>query len=414
MANDGVDGNGCRRGRDGRTGRSRRRFLALAGSTAGAVALAGCGGRSGTSGTPTKYWDSEWGGGKRTYAASDLYNIEDWRGSGPLVQDRPDEYEGISVLDLPDLRGELTVYLGGGEGGTYVNLLKRLQNLYRDFTVIVRRASSSQLANTIVEETTANQSPADVFWAIDAGSVGIVSDRGAAALLPEFVVSEVPDVYHPTSQWVGVMGRARSIPYNTNELDASDVPDSVMAFPDEPTFQDAMGWAPSYGAFQSFVTAMRVLEGDSATRQWLEGMQAQGIGTYGNEFAVANRVADGELTAGFSNHYYSRLVREERPDAPIELAFTKNDAGALVNCAGAQVLRGSQNKQVAAQLIHHLLSIEAQEYLATRSYGYPLVPSVPPVGNLPTIDQLNPPQFDLGRLSDVEPTLQMLREVGAL
>ncbi|WP_114578951.1 extracellular solute-binding protein [Saliphagus sp. LR7] len=351
---------------------------------------------------------------ERTYTEDELFNIDDWRGDGPLIQDRPSEYTGISMLDLPDLSGELTVYLGGGEGGLYQNLMNRIQSAYEEFSVSIRPAPSAQLANTIIEETSAGSSSADVFWAIDAGSIGIVASNDATVELPERVVSGVPDTFHPTDQWVGIMGRARSIPYNTDEFDAEDVPNDVMAFAEDERFQDAMGWAPTYGAFQSFVTAMRLINGEEETRQWLNGMLEQGVQTYDNELVVANTVASGELDAGFSNHYYSRLVYEERPDAPLDLAFTQGDAGALINCSGTEIIQGTDNEELAADFIHHLLSIEAQEFLGTRGYEYPLVPGVPPIGDLPTIDELNPPELNLAELSDVEPTLQLLREVGAL
>jgi len=402
-----MDQNG--RGSGAHRRRGRRNFLKLTGATVGMAALAGCGGDSGGS----NYTRSGPIPDPTTYKASELYNIEEWRGSGPLIGDRPSEYEGRSMLDLPDLRGKLTIYLGGGEGGLYENLMTRIQHTYKDFTVDVRKAPSSQHANNIVEEAQAGASPADIFWAIDAGSVGIVADNDATEPLPDSLTSVVPDTFHPTDKWVGVMGRARSVPYNTNEFDAADIPDSVMAIAGDDRFGN-MGWAPTYGAFQSFITAMRLIEGEDRARQWLNGMQDQGIGRYDNELVVANRVADGELTAGFSNHYYARLVREERPDAPLELAFTRSDPGALINCSGTEIIKGTPNKTLAVDFIHHLLSIEAQEFLGTRGYEYPLLPSVPPVGDLPTIDELNPPDFDLSRLSDVEPTLQLLRDVGAL
>jgi len=270
------------------------------------------------------------------------------------------------MLDLPDLRGELTVYLGGGEGGLYANLMKRVQNTYQDFIVNIREAPSSQLANTISEEVNAGQSPADIFWAIDAGSIGIVAENDATVSLPDHLVSEIPDTYHPTDQWVGVMGRARSIPYNTEEFSESEIPNDILTFAQDSRFNNAMGWAPTYGAFQAFVTAMRLIDGESEARQWLNGMQEQGVNTYDNELVVANRVASGELSAGFSNHYYSRLVFEERPNAPIDLAFTQGDAGALVNCSGTEIIKNTANETLAVDFIHHLLSIEAQEFLATR------------------------------------------------
>lgn len=396
----------------GRTSRlGRRKFLATTGATAGLFGVAGCFSENSDGSDYTRNGSIS---DATTYSQDELYDIEEWRGSGEMVGDRPSEYDGRSMLDLPDLRGELTVYLGGGEGGLYENLMQRIQNTYADFTVYIRKAGSSQLANTIIEETRAGESNADIFWAIDAGSIGIVAENDATVSLPDHLVSEIPDTFHPTDEWVGVMGRARSIPYNTNEFDADEIPGEVGPFAEDDRFENAMGWAPTYGAFQSFVTAMRLINGEDETRAWLNGMQDQGISTYANELAVANAVADGELTAGFSNHYYSRLVYEDRPDAPLDLAFTEGDAGALINCSGTEIVQGTPNETLAVDFIHHLLSVEAQEFLATRGYEYPLLPSVPPIGDLPTIDELNPPELDLSKLSDVEPTLQLLRDTGAL
>jgi iron(III) transport system substrate-binding protein len=444
MTNDGDRDPQSTRG-DRRAAPGRRRFLKGAGATASVLALAGClgGGNGNGSGNGSGGGDgnatapgnetgnangnttgsqndtseaetSESAPEPKTYTEDELFKIEEWRGSGPLIENRPSEFTGISMLDLPDLRGELTIYLGGGEGGLYANLMKRIQHTYRDFTVNIRKAPSSQLANTIIEETRAGSSPADIFWSIDAGSVGIVANNDATIELPQRVVRTIPDTFHPTDQWVGIMGRARSIPFNTDGLDAGGVPNDIFAFAENPGFDKPMGWAPTYGAFQAFVTAMRLLNSREEAKAWLNGMQEQGIRTYDNELVVANAVASGELSAGFSNHYYSRLVFEERPNAPLDLAFTKNDAGSLINCSAAEIVKGTESAELAANFIHHLVSIEAQVFLTTRGYEYPLLPSVPPVGDLPTIDQLNPPEFNLAKLADLEPTLQLLREVGAL
>jgi iron(III) transport system substrate-binding protein len=43
-----------------------------------------------------------------------------------------------------------------------------------------------------------------------------------------------------------------------------------------------------------------------------------------------------------------------------------------------------------------------------------MIPGVQPVGGLPTFDELNPPEFDLAKLSDLEPTLQLMRDAGVL
>jgi len=375
----------------------RRRFLAT-GAAALSGAIAGCNGLPGGSSS---------GGSGETGTIS----LSSFRGSGPLVESRS-SLSGTRIADLPDLSGELTVYLGGGEGGLYRELLTMFSQIYPDFTVRPREGGTAQLANTIIEE--GENSPADVFWAVDAGSLGSVAEADMAATLSSDVVESVPQEFHPTDQWVGTAGRARSVPYNTNALSASDIPDTVMDFPETPALQGAMGWGPTYGAFQAFVTAMRLIEGESATRQWLQAMLDSDITEYPDEFLTSNAVADGEISAGFANHYYALRVRSARSDAPLDLAFTSGDAGALINVAGAAVIQNTDQQELAENFVRHLLTVEAQEFFATRTFAYPMIPGVPPVGGLPSIDELNPPSIDLQELSNVQPTLQLMRDVGVL
>jgi iron(III) transport system substrate-binding protein len=317
--------------------------------------------------------------------------------------------------DLPELDGTLNLYLGGGEGGLYKNLVRLLEQKYSGFTAKVRDASSTQLANTIVEEKKGGESPADVFWSIDSTSLGVVADAGVTAPIPDRAVEPVPEGFRDADRnWVGVAGRARSVPYNTDHFDESDIPNSVQEFPETAGLKGTMGWAPTYGAFKSFVTAMRLLRGEDRTKQWLAGMHPPKSQGYSDEFLISNAVADGEIKAGFANHYYALRVLSSRPDAPLDLAFTKGDAGGLVNVSGTEIIEGTEQTELAADFIRHLLSSEAQEFFATRAFGYPMIPGVPPVGGLPTIDELQPPQLDLARLSNLQPTLRLMREVGVL
>jgi iron(III) transport system substrate-binding protein len=251
-----------------------------------------------------------------------------------------------------------------------------------------------------------------VFWAVDAGSLAVVADEGLTASLSSEVVDRVPSAFHPDDAWVGTAGRARAVPYNTNALSASDVPDSVMDFPGS-SLAESFGWAPTYGAFQAFVTAMRITEGESATKEWLTSMNESAT-EFPGEFLVSNAAAEGRIDAGLANHYYALRVRNARPDAPIDLAFTKGGPGALINVAGTAVMEPSDKTDLAETFVRHLLSAEAQEFFATRTFAYPTVGDVPPAGGLPTIDELSPPDLDLADLSDLEPTLELLREVGVL
>ena len=354
------------------------------------------------------------GSGSGSSGNVEIPSLTSFRGSGALVEGRP-EPGGTSIEDLPDLSGSLNLYLGGGEGGIYFQFVEMLQEIYPEFQVFASSASSSSLAQTIVEEVEAGSPQADVFWSIDASSLGFVADNDAYEPLPDEVVEPVPaDFRGAENAWVGVAGRARSIPYNTETLSEDDIPSNVQEIPETEALRGTMGWAPTYGAFKSFVTAMRLLEGPDVAREWLVSLREAGTERFPNEFVVSNQVADGALNAGFANHYYALRVRNSRPDAPLDLAFTENDAGALVNVAGVLRLQGTEREDLVNNFVRHLLSAEAQEFFATVSFAYPMIPDVAPPGGLPTIDQLDPPDVDLSELSDLEPTLELMREAGVL
>jgi len=340
------------------------------------------------------------------------FDISDFRGSAPMVSGRP-EPGGSSIAELPDLEGELNFYLGGGEGGLYLDLIDIFSRIYEDFSYQQSLDASSQLSNRITEEVESGGSPADLFLAVDAGSLGNVARNGAARSLPAEITEEVPAQLRAEG-WIGFAGRARAVPFNTNRLSAPDIPETVQEFPGTAALEDGMGWAPTYSAFQSFITAMRLIRGESETRSWLEAMVDAGIEAFPNEFRISNEVANGALAAGFANHYYAFRVRRQRQNTPIELAFTSDDAGALINVSGAQIIEGTGDVELAENFVRHLLSAEAQEFFATRTFAYPTIPGVDPVGGLPTIDELNPPDIDLAELAETGPTLELLNETGIL
>jgi iron(III) transport system substrate-binding protein len=317
--------------------------------------------------------------------------------------------------DMPDLSGELDLYSGRGEA-LVGELVEYIDDLYPDLTLRVRYGSSTDLVNKILTE--GSNSPADVFYSVNAGALGALAERERASTLPDRVLEFVGEEFRdPDGRWVGTSGRARSIPYNTNQFSASDIPDDVFAFPDASQFEGQMGWTPVYGSFQAFVTAMRILNGREQTKQWLQGMQESNVQSYNDEFALTQAVADGEIGAGFANHYYTLRVLDARPNAPLDLAFTNGDAGSIFNVAGAAAIDTADDSELAANFCLHLLSAEAQDYFATTTFEYPLVADVEPVQpgtiDLPRIDELNPPEgLDLSQLADIGPTLELMREVG--
>ncbi|KKF39039.1 iron ABC transporter substrate-binding protein [Halorubrum saccharovorum] len=369
---------------------NRRRFLAATGGL-GVVGFAGCMGEDndGESGNGTDGDD----------AGSSVGQI----GSGREGRDAPG---GTPMAEMPDLEGELTVYSGRGEF-LVGELVGYIEDLYDDFDLTVRYGGATDLVNQIANE--GEGSPADVFYSVNAGSLGALADAGRTQALS----SEITDLVRSeftTEQWIGTSGRARTVPYNTEAFSESELPDDIMAYPEE--FDGDLGWAPSYGSCQAFVTAMRLIEGEEATREWLEAVVESGITPYNNEFATCQGIADGEIDAAFTNHYYIQRVLDGNPEASIGTAFTSGDAGAVFNVAGAAVVDTASDATLAENFVRHLLSSEAQDYFARSTFEYPLIPDVEPVGDLPTIDELDVPDIDLAELSDLETTIDLMRDAG--
>jgi iron(III) transport system substrate-binding protein len=393
---------------DANAGSSRRRFLHTA-TAVSLAAVAGCGGQTDGTETDSTGGSSDGGGGSDGDGGDSA--APGVIGSGP-AGDR-DISGGTSMSEMPDLSGELTLYSGRGEA-LVGELIGYIEELYPDFTVRPRYNAAADLVNQI--QTEGGNSPADAFFSVNAGALGALKDADRTVGLPDEVLSMVPTEFRdPDGQWVGTSGRARTIPYNTDALSDSDVPDDIFAFPDTEAFEDSIGWAPTYSSFQAFITAMRVLNDDETAREWLRGMQELGAQEYSDEFLVSQAVADGEIVAGFANHYYIQRVLAGRPNAPIATAFTEGDAGAIFNVAGALVLDTAADETLASNFVRHLLSAEAQDYFARTTFEYPLVPGVEPIGELPSIDELNPPEgLDLTQLSDLEGTVRLMRDVGVL
>ena len=312
----------------------------------------------------------------------------------------------VSVDSLPKLEGDLTMYLGRGEGGLYENVLDAIKQRNPKLNLQIRRGGTAALANTIVAESKAGVRRADLFWAVDTGSVGMVTDQGLGQELPADLTAQLkPGFQYP--RWSPVTGRVRTLPYNTERVTPDQIPDDIMALADS---SFAIGWAPAYASFQSFVTAMRILEGEKATADWLRGVSRHAK-KYAGELGVVMGVERGEVDIGFANHYYTLRLKSGKPDANVELAFTNNDAGCLVNTSGIIAL---SEGDLPVNFIRYLLSREVQSYLASEAYEIPLVNQVAQPAGLPPLDTITPPDMDLRNLADLRPTLNLMRKVGVL
>ena len=278
----------------------------------------------------------------------------------------------------------------------------------------VRYGESPDMAATLIEE--GDRSPADVFLSQDAGALGAVQKEGLLTALPSGLLGEVDERFRSSQgQWIGLTARARVIAYDKREYEASDMPRSVLELTD-PEWKGKVGWAPTNASFETFVTALRKLEGDDGARKWLEGMIENDTKPFPNNIAVRDAIANGEVDLGLINHYYvAEAVAKEGADYPVGLYHPPaGDPGSLVNVSGAGILASSERQEQARQLLEYLLGRTGQEYFARTLKEYPVAAGVEPDPGLKPLDEIQQPDLDLSDLDDLQATVKLIQDTGAL
>lgn len=327
-------------------------------------------------------------------------------------QDQTDDQVGGDDTDQGQDADDTTLTVYSGRNEDLVGWL------FDDFTeatgidVEVRYGDTAELASTIIEE--GNASPADLYFAQDAGALGALEAEGRLTTLPDDILELVDENFRaPSGAWTGVTGRVRVLAYNTDVLSEDEVPDSVFDLTD-PQWQGRVGWAPTNGSFQAFVTAMRVSEGEDVARDWLEEMLANDPVVFSNNTGAVEGVARGEVDLALVNHYYLHRFLAEDPDLNVDNHYLPGDIGGLVNIAGVGILDTSDDQSAAEEFVRFLLGDDVQSFFGqeTDAVEFPLVDGID-TPRLPSLAELDPPQVDLSQLADLQGTLELLNEVNA-
>jgi len=312
----------------------------------------------------------------------------------------------------PTQTTSLTIYSGRDAA-----LVKPIMDRFTRETGIaldIRYASSTALATALVEE--ARNSPADVYWSQEPGTLGLVAARGLLARLPQKTVGRVPSRFTTRSRrWVGTSARSRVLVYNTQAVPRQQLPASVWGLTNA-RWKGKIGVAPTNASFQAFLGATINLFGENRVREWLRGLQANDVRFYANNTSVVQAVGRGDIEAGLVNHYYLYNVLADTPDLPIANHwFRAGDPGNLVLAAGVGIVASSTKNATAQRFVDFLHSRWAQRFIA-RGPGaaeYPVIKGVARRPGLPALTKIKGPQYNLGRLStDLAPAVRLLLELG--
>lgn len=313
---------------------------------------------------------------------------------------------------MPGNQATLTVYSSRTQ-----SLVQPLLEEYARSTGVnlrVKYDSTASIVATLQEE--GPNSPADVVYVAESSGLAALSQQGLTVQLPAALLEKVDQRYRSSKgEWIGTSGRAKTVVYNTRQVNPVQLPTSILDYAD-PRWRGRIGWAPTHGEWQLLVTALRLQFGDEAARRWIEGIKANEPRTYPNLISIVQGVAAGEVDIGFVNHYYvPRLTKERGESFGARNFFLRSgDAGSLVDVAGVAILKNSKHRDAAMKFVEYLLGDRAQTYFVEQTYEYPLVAGIKPPADLPSLSDLNPPKLDPDRLADLPGTLKLLRDTGVI
>lgn len=280
--------------------------------------------------------------------------------------------------------------------------------------VEVRYGSTGEMAALLIEEGA--QSPAQVFLSQDAGALGALADAGLSSKLPDKIAETVPAEFTSTDDtWVGVTGRARVIAYDSQQLAEADVPDSTDDLTDT-AWKGKVAFAPGNASFQSFVTGLRVLQGEDGAAAWVAGIAANAPVLTESNGDSLELVNTGAAQISLINHYYWFEAAAEvgTENMRAQLKFLPADPGGIVNVTGAAILDGAEGDPDALAFVDYLLSDAGQKYFVEETYEYPLVPGIDAPEGLPSLESLVTPGLDLSDLDSLTETQELLAAHGLI
>ena len=266
--------------------------------------------------------------------------------------------------------------------------------LYEEFTEetgikvnIISGKGSALLQRLKVE---GKNSPADIFFTVDAGNLWKVQKEGLfQSIQSEKVLTEVPEnLRGPNDEWTAIAKRARVIFYNPENISDELIENFNYEDLADQKWNKRIVIRSSNNMYnQSLVASLIENIGEEATEIWAKKLVSNfARKPQGNDRSQIIAVANGEADLAIANSYYigimlSGSAGQEQLEAAkkVKMIFPNQDnRGAHINISGAGILKNAPNKDNANSFIEFLISNRVQKYMIDKSYEYSVLNDVAP------------------------------------
>ena len=261
------------------------------------------------------------------------------------------------------------------------------EQLYKTFEeetgiqVNVIEGDADELIERISNE--GDQSPADVFMAVDAGRLWRAQEADIfQPAQSEVLNTAVPESLRETNgNWFGLTTRARLLVYNQDNVEPSEL--STYEDLADPKWKGKICVRSSSNVYnQSLLGSMVESIGTDATETWAEGLVANfARQPEGGDTDQIRAVASGLCDVAIVNHYYWARMTKDAEDSE-EIANTaiffpnQADRGTHVNISAMGLVKSAPHAENAIAFMEFLVTPEAQAVFAESNNEYPVVAGV--------------------------------------
>ena len=228
------------------------------------------------------------------------------------------------------------------------------------------------LIERIVAEGDATR--ADLFMAVDAGSLWQAAERGILAKVesPALDAAIPANLRDPDGRWFALSQRARTIVYSTERVK----PEQLSTYEQlaDPAWKGKLCLRSSRKVYNQSLTATLIARSgaeqtESVVQGWVANLAAP---PFADDTLLAQAIAAGQCDVGIINTYYLGRLLKDDPNFPVTVFWPNQaDAGVHVNISGAGIVASSKHKAAAQKLLEWLASDEAQDEFARLNFEFP-------------------------------------------
>ena len=266
--------------------------------------------------------------------------------------------------------------------------------LYEEFTketgidINIISGKGSALLERIKSE--GKNSPADIFFTVDAGNLWKVQKEGLfQSIKSKKILSSVPaELRGPNDEWTAIAKRARVVFYNPMKVSSNEIKDLTYEDLANEEWRNRVVIRSSSNMYnQSLVASLIANLGEKNTEIWAKDFVKNfARKPQGNDRSQIIAVSNGEADLAVANSYYIGIMLSgsagtEQLEAArrVKMHFpNQKDRGVHINISGAGILKNSPNPSNASLFLEFLLSKRVQKYMVDKSFEYPIVEGVLP------------------------------------